>query len=142
MERERADRGRVLPQIDALNERLLVGRLVAELAIVEALAARDSLIDGRAVPLELVGAEQIGHHDEPVAPEGGGVGRDFVGKSRHSRILITALFLQYAIRARNSQRKEQNRESRAKRALRSDPHLGPLPYRERGRIRASYAKVF
>ena len=104
MERERADRGRVLPQIDALNERLLVGRLVAELAIVEALAARDSLIDGRAVPLELVGAEQIGHHDEPVAPEGSGIRRDFIGKCRHSRILITALFLQHAMRARNSHR--------------------------------------
>jgi len=27
----------------------------------------------------------------------------------------------------------QNRESRAKRALQSDPHLHPLPNRERGR---------
>ena len=55
MESERADGGRVLPQIDALNERLLVGRLVAELAIVETFAARDRFIDGGAVAIEFVG---------------------------------------------------------------------------------------
>ena len=92
MKRERTNGGRVLPQIDALDERLFVGRLFAELAIVEALAPRDSFVDGGTVAIELVGKEQVGHHDETVALEIGGVGCDFVGKS-HSEILNIALFL-------------------------------------------------
>ena len=44
-----------------------------ELAMVETLAPRNSLIDCRAVPLEFVRREQVRHHDEAVAPELRGV---------------------------------------------------------------------
>jgi len=67
-----------------------------------------SFIDRGAVPLKFVSAEQVGHHNETVAAKGVGVRRDFVGKSRHSKIPITALFLQYAMRARNSQNSALN----------------------------------
>ena len=103
MERERANRGRIFPQVDALDERLFVRRLLAELAVVEALAPRHRFIDGGAVTLEFVHVEQVGHHDETVAPELHGIRCDFVRQGRNAGIHDPALLLQHATRARHSQ---------------------------------------
>ena len=69
MERERADVGAVLPQVLALREALLVARLLGQCAGVVPAAPGDGLVDRRPEAHHLVGAQEIRHHHEPVAPE-------------------------------------------------------------------------
>ena len=69
VERERADVGAVLPEVLALREALLVARLLGQRAGVVPAAPGDGLVDRRPEAGQLVGAQQIGHHHEAVAPE-------------------------------------------------------------------------
>ena len=92
VEAEGADVGGVLPEVLALDEGLLVSSLLGQEAGVVAAAPGHGLVDGGAVPLELVGREEVGDDDEAVAAEGldevgrRGLGRRGHGCSRTSRM--------------------------------------------------------
>ena len=70
VEREGPDRGVVLPEVHALHERLLVPALRLERHGVLHRAGGDGVGHEAAVPVELVGVEEVGHDHEPVSLEG------------------------------------------------------------------------
>ena len=59
----------VLPQVNALGERLLVERFLGERASIVALTISNRAIDGRAERFKFVVGEKIGHDDKTVAPK-------------------------------------------------------------------------
>ena len=69
VEGERPDVRAVLPEVLALDEALLVTRLLPQRAGVVPAPPGHRLVDRRPEPAELVGRQQVGHHDEAVAPE-------------------------------------------------------------------------
>ena len=84
VERQRPDVGVVLPQVHALDERLLVAALVGQRAVVAATAPLHRGGDGGAVAVDLVVGQEIGHDDEPVLPEAlDELGVDRCGGDRH-----------------------------------------------------------
>ena len=69
VEREWPDVGTVLPQVHALDERLLVARALVEGPVVAGGAGAHPSSHRRAVAIDLLVGEQAGDHDEAVAPE-------------------------------------------------------------------------
>jgi len=67
MEREPAHRRRVFPQVDALQERLLVARLLFELAPVARRAHPHRRVDRRAKSFDLAPFDQPRHAHVPIA---------------------------------------------------------------------------
>jgi hypothetical protein len=69
VEVERPHLGIVLPQVLALDKRLLVAGFLGQRAAVWLLPLHDRLRDGGAEVVELAGRQQVGDHHETAGPE-------------------------------------------------------------------------